>query len=384
MLFPLVYLTLRAIGAPARVVHELFFSWETYRILFNSLFLTVGVTSLATIIAVPAAFLTVRTDLKYRRFWQVGMVLPLVIPSYVGAFALIGFFGPRGSMVQTWLEPLGVRRLPSIYGLVGAVIVLALYTYPYLYLTVRAALQRLDPSLEEAGRSLGESPWGVFSRVTLPQLMPAIGAGGLLVGLYTLSDFGAVSLLQFDSFTRMIYVEYSFSFDRYTAAFYALILVLLSSVLILIENWLANVYETKHSEADDSRLTPRDFSLGKLQLPAQIFLGFIIGLAVVLPSAVSGSWMIRGIKSGEPTGLVVGALFNSVFISLVAALLCLVFALPASFYIAWSRKKLAFLIEKLCYIGYALPGIVLGLALVFVATGRFIFLYQTVFLLLIG
>ena len=95
---------------------------------------------------------------------------------------------------------------------------LTLFTYPLVLITVRGALARLDPQLEEAARSLGRSPAAVLRTVVLPQLYPAIGAGALLVALYVLSDFGAVSLMRFDSFTRAIYVSYSASFDRTAAA----------------------------------------------------------------------------------------------------------------------------------------------------------------------
>ena len=91
-------------------------------------------------------------------------------------------------------------------------------------MSIRAALHRFDPSLEEAARSLGDSGWQTFLRITLPNLRPAITAGGLLVALYTLSDFGAVSLLRFNSFTRAIFVQYLSSFDRSLASLLSLAL----------------------------------------------------------------------------------------------------------------------------------------------------------------
>lgn len=86
----------------------------------------------------------------------------------------------------------------------------------------------MDASLEDAAASLGHSPWRTFWRVTLPLLRPAIAAGGLLVALYTLSDFGAVSLLRFNALTQAIYTQYRASFDRSFAALLALLLVLMT------------------------------------------------------------------------------------------------------------------------------------------------------------
>src|SRR5690606_10497529 len=102
----------------------------------------------------PVAWLTARTDLPFRKAWFVVLALPLTIPSYIGAFAFVAALGPRG-IVQGWLEPLGVERLPSIYGFTGAWLVLTLFTYPYVLLPVRSALLGVDRSLEEASRSLG-------------------------------------------------------------------------------------------------------------------------------------------------------------------------------------------------------------------------------------
>ena len=216
ILLPLIYLVLRAVGAGDEL-WRLLLRPRTAVILFNSVALASAVTLSTIAIAVPLAWLVVRSDLPLRRLWTGLLVVPLAVPSYVGGFVLIGALGPRG-MLQRVLEPLGVERLPEIYGFPGAWLALTLFTYPYVFLVVRAALQGMDHTLEEASRSLGQSGWSTFWKIALPQLRPAIAAGGLLVALYTLSDFGAVSLLQFDSFTRVIYVHYQGSFDRHLAA----------------------------------------------------------------------------------------------------------------------------------------------------------------------
>ena len=122
--------------------------------------------------------------------------------------------GPRG-MLQGFLESLvGIERLPDISGFPGAMLTLTFLSYPYILLTVRAALQRLDPSLEESSRSLGYSWRATFRRVVIPLLRPSVAAGGLLVALYTLSDFGAVSLLRYETFTWAIFIQYEAALDR--------------------------------------------------------------------------------------------------------------------------------------------------------------------------
>ena len=140
----------------------------------------------------------------------------------------------RGFLQQVLEGPFGIERVPEIYGLPGAVLALTISTYPYVYLLAAAALRDLDPALEEASRSLGAARGDLPARHA-PVLRPSLGAGALLVALYTLSDFGAVSLMQYNSLTRAIYVQYRSPFDRTPAAALALVLVVLTAIVLLLE-----------------------------------------------------------------------------------------------------------------------------------------------------
>ena len=199
---PLVYLVIRVVGGGSRAWSVL----ERPRTL-DSVGRTVGlvatVTAIAVAIGLPSAWLVTRTDLPARRVWAVVLALPLVLPSYVIALALIAVSGPGGL--------LGV---PAIDGFDGSVAALALATYPYVFLLCAAALRRADRSQEEAARSLGASPARVLWRVTLPALRAPLAASTLLVVLYALSDFGVVSLMRFNALTRAIFVQYKTLFDR--------------------------------------------------------------------------------------------------------------------------------------------------------------------------
>jgi iron(III) transport system permease protein len=155
---------------------------------WNTVLLAFGVVVSSVAVAVPLAWLVTRTDLPARRLWATAAALPFVIPSYVAAFCLLGFFGERGILA----DALGVERLPEIEGYWGSLLALTLATYPYVFLLAQAALHGLDPSLEEAARGLGSTRRSTFFRVTAPALRPAVGLGALLVALYTLSDFGVV------------------------------------------------------------------------------------------------------------------------------------------------------------------------------------------------
>ena len=211
------------------------FRARTAQILLRSVLLVTTVTATSVAIAVPLAWLTVRTDLPFRRLWGVLTALPLVIPSYVGAFVVVSALGPKGMLQQLLSGILGVDRLPDIYGLSGATITLALLSYPYVLITGRGVIGGLDPSLEESARGLGAGAWSTMARVTLPQLRPAVVSGALLVALYTLADFGAVSLLRYETFTWAIYQQYQSSFDRSTAGVLSLLLLALATLILLME-----------------------------------------------------------------------------------------------------------------------------------------------------
>jgi len=171
-----VYLLVRTAGAGTEA-WNLLFRVSVLETLARTLLLIVSVTAGCVALAVPLSWITVRTDLPWRRVWAVAIALPLVIPSYVAGFIVVVALGPKG-MLQQALEPLfGLERLPEIYGFPGAWLTLTFLSYPYVLLTVSASLSRMDPLLIEASRGLGQGSWATFRRVILPLLRPAIAAG---------------------------------------------------------------------------------------------------------------------------------------------------------------------------------------------------------------
>ena len=228
---PLVYLAVRALGGGE--AWEILWRARTLELVVSTGLLVLGVTAASIVIGVALAWLVTRTDLPGRRLWGVAAALPLVIPSYVAALVLLGAFGPRG-LVQ---EALGVEQLPDIRGYWGALIALTLATYPYVYLLCASALRGQDPALEDAARGLGA--------LALEVVLLGHGADAeaddwrrcVLVALYVLSDFGVVSLMNYDALTRAIFLQYRALFDRTPAAVLALLLVALTALVLLIEAW---------------------------------------------------------------------------------------------------------------------------------------------------
>lgn len=388
---------------PAYLVLRMVQGWEaaletvlrpaTLKVLFNSLILAGSVTAGATAIAVPLAWLVTMTDLPGRKLWSVLAALPLVIPSYIFAYLFLSFFSTKG-LLQQVLEPVfGIERLPGVYGFSGAFTVLTLVTFPYVFLTVRASLQQLDPAMVEAAEDLGASRRQVMRFIIWPAVRPAAAAGGLLVALYTLRDFGAVTLLQFSTFTRVIYNRFQgFRLDE--AATLAIMLVLLTGVIIFFEARTRG--QSYFADESERPLQPRkQLSLGRWRGPALTFVFSVTFFSLILPVGVLLFWVVQGIQQDWLTGgnaliqqnsASLAGLFaptlGSVTAATLAAGLAVILAVPIAVLVVRKPGRLSAFFEKLTYACYALPGIVVALAYVFAGLNFARSLYQTMPLML--
>lgn len=380
VLIPIVYLILGALGAGQEGVDYLIRA-RTLRIVGNSIALMLSATLFATLIAIPFAWLTSRSDLPWRRTWLVLGLAAMVIPSYLTAVTYTEAFGPKG-ILQSLLEPFGVERLPGIKGFAGAALTLTVVTFPYIVLPVRAALLHCDRSLEEAGQSLGLNRWGVFRQIIMPQLRPALSAGMLMTALYCLSDFGAVAVMRFNAFTRAIFIQTeSYRMDKASAL--ALLLVGMTLILLLLHSrmqlrgrhYRVGTGASRHLEAQP---------LGKWKAPALLFCASIVFLGVVIPLLVLFSWL-AGHTITDPVQVPLALLLqNTVGVSAVAAFVVTSAAFPLALLAARGATHFNRWLVNLAYAGNVLPGIVIALALVMFATQNLLSIYQTLPLLIIG
>ncbi|MDE2844238.1 MAG: iron ABC transporter permease [Chloroflexota bacterium] len=374
------YLVIRSLGAGQEFLEALL-RWRVLELLLRTLLLVGAVTFASLLIALPLAWLTLRSDLPLAKMWGVLVTLPLVIPSYVAGFAVVVALGPRG-MLQGFLEGLvGLERLPDINGFPGAALTLTLLSYPYVFLTVRAAMLRLDPSLEESSRGLGYSWRATFWRVSVPLLRPAMAAGSLLVGLYTLSDFGAVSLLRYETFTWAIFIQYESALDRTLGAAFSLFLVALALAFLLLEYFTRG--RTRYYRVDQGVARPAQaVPLGRWKWPSFAFCGLVALVSLVLPMAVLAYWVVRGVAAGEPLLLLWEAAGNSLLVSALAAGFAVLTAFPIATLAVRHSGPLSSLLERITYVGFALPGIAVALGLVFFGANFARLLYQNLTLLI--
>jgi iron(III) transport system permease protein len=379
VLSPLVWLFLQAGAIPFDRGLSLLTSGTTLTVTINTIVLVSVVTLASVLLGVPLAFLTVQTDLPFRRFFTITSALPLVVPSYIGAFAFVSAFGPHGELAAL-LSPLGIERVPTIYGLPGAVLVLTFFTYPYVFLTTRASLLSFDGSVVEAARSLNHTRWEAFRRVTLPQITPGIAAGALLVALYVLADFGTPAIMKYDVFTRMIYNEFNARRQDFAAVLSLLLLVMALAILAIqsrIEADRDGAYVNRGSQR------PGIVRLGRWRYPAVAFAGGVALLCLVLPVAIIAQRLLRGGQGYAAGGFAfeLGYAWNSVLLAGAAAAVCVVLALPVAYFATRGTGTLAILPDRLTYVGYAVPGVVLGLALVYLGLSYVPFLYGSVIVL---
>ncbi len=377
-LLPVIYLFVRGIGG-GETTWDFLTRPNSVKVVWRTISVIALVTVVSLIVAVPAAWLTMRTNMPFRRIIAVALALPLVVPSFVMATTLIEAFGPKGAL-QEILEPLGVDRLPSIYGLPGATLVLVLVTYPYVYLTVRASIAGLNPELTEAARSMGHTMLGAFRRITVPLLLPAMGSGAILAALYTLSDYGGVALMRHYTLTVSIMVNYQTSVDRIGGAAMSMLLVVFAVFLLAIEATIRG--RRRYDDASGGvRRSDREVQLGWWMMPALIFTLVPIVVGVLVPVIVLLEWFIRGMLLGLEGSAILVPLWNSLQASGLAAIATIVMALPVAFLTVRYRSWLNDVFEKAVYIGFGLPGVVIALSLVFFAVNFALFIYQTMVLL---
>ncbi len=348
--------------------------------LARSLALATTVSLLTAIIGTGSAWLVQRTDLPGRRLLRVVLPLPLVLPSFIGAFALIAALAP-GGLAEQLLSPLGVGA-PDIRGFLGATLVLTVLSYPYVYLPVAARLTQLPPSLEEAARLFGRRPLEVFREIVLPQIRSAILAGTLLVFLYAISDFGAVTLMGFETLTPAIYATRLF--DQTTSLALSLQLGVLALLVVVLERIGLGSKEARTERG----AVPLTLQLGRWKPWAMTGVYGVLAVSLALPGAVLVYWAVRGIVRGSTRASAVVAdlsslvepAINTAVVSITAAVVTVVVVLPVAFLSGRYRSRLGQAANAFVVAGFALPGLALALALVvwaLKAPGPLRGLYQT-------
>lgn len=381
--FPLAYVFYSALTGDLSQAGNL---WNTRlpELLTNTLSLALGVSLTTLTLGVSTAWVITRYHFWGRGFWDWGFVLPLAIPSFVLAYVYTYLLDTAGPVEQTlqWLTHTEVR-IPSPYSFTGALVVMTLNTFPYVYLLARTAFQNFNLSFEEAAHATGATRWETFFRVSLPLIRPALVASMFLVVLYVVSDFGAVSLLRFQTFTYAIYQQITGRFDYQSAALLSLLLVSFALVFVFAERWFRKQSRFYQTSGRVRTATPKTCSLTQslaINLSFLLIFTAAFGLPVLLLVQWSFSAWLQG-DVGASFGTYIG---NSVFLSAAAATAALILGTPLAYLASRFPSKLHMACLQGAYIGYVLPGPVAALALLMLFSTMIPILYGTVLVLIVA
>ncbi len=356
---PILYLAVRAGEAGVDGILAVLARPRLPLLLVNTVVLSASVTVSATVLGVASTFVLTRVRLPLPRAFAVVSVLPLVVPSYLAAFG--------------WLA-----AIPGVHGFLPAWLVLTVVTAPYVTLPVAAALRGTPAALAEVARTLGYGPVQTFFRVVWPGIRSAALAGALLVCLYVLADFGGVALFRYPVLTTAIHQAYGASFDRNYAAVLALILVAVALVVFAGERALRPRREGEvgregaHERASAGALTPAAIAV--------LLVAPVCAVGVPLAGLVGRLLSARTVRDLDVERLV-AATANTITLSAAGAVVAVLLALPIATLAARHPGRIARVVETTGSLPLAMPGIVVGLGLVFFSLFAVPALYQTAIVL---
>lgn len=349
VLLPILYTVAEAATIDLRDAAGLLFRPLVGRLLLNTISLIIAASLATAVIGTAAAWLVERTDLPGRDVWSVLIAAPLAIPPFITSYAWV-------SMSNT------------LQDFAGALLVVTCAYYPLVYLPVAAALRGLDPALEETARSLGESAWGSFMRVVLPQLRPALLGGVLLVALDTLTEFGAFALLRFRTFTTELYAQYRTGLAGPETSLLALVLIALCLALLFAEFRVRG--EARYARVGaGARRGSAPAPLGWTRGPILAALSALAVVTLGVPIGMIGYWLFQHAQAATSAvapslPALVGAALNSVGYGLSGAAAALLFAAPIGYLAVRFPSRWSALIERDAYLAQGVPGIVVALALI--------------------
>jgi iron(III) transport system permease protein len=370
---PVLTVFLAALHPPGEVWRHLADTVLTDYVL-NSVTLMLGVGVGTLLIGVPAAWLTANCEFPGRRWFEWSLLLPMAIPAYIIAYTytgLLDFAGP----VQTLLrETFGWSRqdyvFPEIRSLPGAVIMLTLVLYPYVYLLARAAFLEQSAAVLEVSRSLGAGPWRRFLTITLPLARPSLIAGVSLVQMEALADYGAVQYFGVGTLTTGIFRVWFGMNDATAAAQLAALLLLFVLTLLVLER-LSRLQARFHHTGQRTQRPPRLWLQGRQRwLAAGVCLTPLL-FGFLIPAGQLTVWTWRTAPE-VVDGRFLELAANSLGLAGGAALLILLLALLLGYGQRLRPRRLVQWAVRSAGLGYAAPGTVLaiGVMLPFAAIDR--------------
>lgn len=382
---------------------------DTYQALMNSLVIAVGTTLGSTVVGTFFAWLVTRTDLPYKRFMKGMFLVPFMLPSFIGALAWKMLLSPRAGYINRFfMDTLGFDEpVFNIYSYLGIILVEIMYLFPFVFIQVCGALERMDPTLEESARISGAGLFTITRKITIPLVMPSILSGALLIMLYSMAHFGTVAVLGIENgifniptliYERIHQSAGSFASIR-TGTVLASVLVFSAALILWLQNKILG--KGRYQIIAGKSFRPMELKLRGLRYPLLAFCLAYIGFTIVLPTVVI--FLVGGLTTyGLPFTaehlslnnykfilfdyqVTRDAIVNSVTLGLAAALITMSAGVMISYVIVKMRVRGKGILEFLGMLPFSVPGSVIALGVILAWSGKLgINLYNTVWIILVA
>lgn len=409
--FPLLYLIYRSFFTDGHFSLEGFKRIYSYSLNWTCLkntLITAGLSMVfGVLLAFPLAWLVGRTNLYGKKIFRTLFVTTYMVPPYVGAMAWLRLLNPSVGTLNVLIQNLlGLEKAPfNIYSIGGLVWVLTTFYYPYAFITISRAMEKMDPSLEEASRISGASPLKTVFTVTLPLMFPSIVAAALLVFVSAASCYGIPSIIGapgqiYTVTTRIVDYVYIGSQEGLTdATNLAVFLMAIALIILYISNFVIGKREYITVSGKSTR--PNIVDLGRWRIPVTILVSCFAMIVVVIPfaSVVATSFTVNMGKSlFEPGNLtlkywhvitsrksILSSGRNSIIAAVWAASLGMIACLIMAYLLKRTNAKGRKIPDFLITVGSGTPSVVIALALIMTMSGKFgINIYNTMLIMVIA
>lgn len=335
----------------------------------NSLLLMAGVSVGVLLMGVSGAWLTTLCQFPGRRLFEWALLLPMAMPAYIIAYTYTGMLdygGPLQTLMRdTWGWRYGDYWFPEIRSLPGAVLMLSLVLYPYVYLLARAAFLEQSVCLLEVSRSLGCGPWRTFFRVALPLARPSVMAGLTLALMETLADYGTVKYFGVNTFTTGIFRTWFGLGDVGAATQLSALLLCCVTLLILLERYFRRRMRVSQSSRIAQRPLPRFELTGHRAVGAWMICIAMLSTGFLLPAAQLLKWAIQAGTDAFNAEFLRLA-WHSLYLALMAATLIVSVAMIFAFAYRMRPQPARALVATFAGMGYAVPGTVIAVGVLIV------------------
>ena len=374
----------------------------------NTVIASLSAMVLGTLIAFPLAFLIGRTNLYGRKFFRSLFVITYMVPPYVGAMAWLRLMNPNVGVLNQWLRSLlHLSDMPgplNVYSLPGIIWVLTTFYYPYAFITISRAMEKMDPTLEDASRISGASPLKTVFRIDLPLMLPSLLAGALLVFVSAASCYGIPSIIgkpgNINTITTRI-VEYTALGQQGLRDATALSVFLMAMALVILLLSDVVLAKKQYITVSGKSVTPTVVHLRSWRWPLTILVSLFAVLVIVLPFATilmtsfktdvgksvlaAGNFTLTHWSSVFSAGETMRCLKNSLLFASAAATIGILISVVMNYLQLRTQMRGRSVPSFLIALGSGTPSVVIALGLIMSMRGNYgVNIYGTVYIMIIA